>query len=431
MYLRGSKWSMSRQRKRAHPLRIFFLLALIAGAVYVNQVVVPTTPPLFIPTTTPTRSPESFLNDAAGMIQKGKINQAIETYKEAVKADPKNPATYVTLARWQVLYGDYTGAMENVQNALLLNPNHALAHAVSGWVLGKQGKYLEGQAEIKNSLELDPNSALAYAYWSEILKDQIDVGKEDYNTREKASEYSRKAMDLDSSLLEVRRARGLVLEVTGNYDEAIVEFEAAVQMNQNLADLHIALGRNYKAAGTYDKAVEEFNRAIALKPDDPEPYAEQARTYLTLGEFAKGAQLAEQAVAKNPVDPVLHGLLGTLYYKSGDYTTSLKSLALAVNGGIYDDGKQGVKVEGTPLDTSLAAINLYSRYGLALANVGDCSNALQISQKIFQVDGSDENAAYNAQVMVDTCKQQAKGGPVGQLTGTPEAPPTVAPTPKP
>ena len=75
------------------------------------------------------------------LIQKGKINQAIETYKEAVKADPRNPAVYVTLARWQVLYGDYDGAMENVQNALLLNPNHALAHAVRGWILGKQGDY--------------------------------------------------------------------------------------------------------------------------------------------------------------------------------------------------------------------------------------------------------------------------------------------------
>ena len=46
----------------------------------------------------------------------------------------------------------------------------------------------------------------------------------------------------------MHRARGLVLEVTGNYEEAIAEFEAAVAMNENLADLHMALGRNYKAA---------------------------------------------------------------------------------------------------------------------------------------------------------------------------------------
>lgn len=413
MYLRGSKWSMARRKKPANPLRILFLVALVGGALYFNQVVVPATPPLFIPTQTPTRSPESYLNDAQVLIQKGKINQAIETYKEAVKADPRNPAVYVTLARWQVLYGDYPGAMENVQNALLLNQNHALAHAVRGWILGKQGNYLEGEAEIKRSMELDPNSALAYAYLAEIYKDKIDAGKEDFNTRDQAGQLSRKAVDLDGSLLEVRRARGLVLEVTGNYDEAIKEFEAAVQMNNNLADLHISLGRNYKAVQAYDKAVEQFNIAISLKPDDPEAYAELARTYLTVGEYAKGVQLAVQAVEKSPTDATLQGLLGTLYYKSGDYKTSLKPLTLAVKGGLTDDGK---KVEGIPLDKS--AITLYSRYGLALAYTGNCGEALQVSQEINQVVPDDENATYNAQVMVDTCKQEAKG-----ITPTPSPTP--------
>ncbi len=418
MYLKGSKMSMSRRRKRSSPFRIVLLLVLVVGALYVNQIVVPATPPLFIPTPTPTRSPESFLNDAAALIQKGKINQAIETYKLAVQADPRNPAIYVTLARWQVLYGDYAGAMENVQNALLLNPNHALAHAVRGWILGKQGNFLEGEGEIKTALDLDPNSALAYAYLAENYKDRIDAGKEDLNTRDLASQVSRTAIAKDSSLLEVRRARGLVLEATGNYEEAIKEFEAAVAINANLAELHIDLGRNYKAVGIYDKAADEFNKAIALKPDDSAPYDELARTYLTIGEFAKGVQYAQQATDRDPTDPYLWGDLGTLHYKSGDYNAAAKYLRLAVNGGLSDKGD---KIQGIPLDTSLGSINLYSRYGLALANIGQCGEALQVSQKIFQIVPDDENATYNAQVMIDTCKAQADN-PSPTATETPKAP---------
>ncbi len=396
---------MQRRRKRGNPLRILVLLALVAGALYINQVVVPATPPLFIPTPTPTRSPDSFILDAQTLVQEGKINQAIETYKQAVEADPRNPAVYLTLARWQILYGDYEGGMENVQNALLLNDNNSLAHAVRGWVLGKQGNYLEGEAEIKTALELDPNSALAYAYLAEIYKDKIDAGKEDFNTRDLAAEVSRKALELDSSLFEVRRARGLVLEVTGNYEQAIVEFEAAVKMNSNLADLHLALGRNYKAVDAYDKAVEQFNMAISFKPDDPDPYAELARTYLTVGEYAKGVQLAEQAVEKDPTDPLLHSLLGTLYFRNGDYKTSLKNLRLAARGGFTDDGKP---VEGIPIENNLTAINLYSRYGIALANAGECGEALQVSQALSDTVPDDENAAYNAQVMIDTCRELAE-----------------------
>lgn len=424
---------MSRRKKPTNWLRILVLLGLVAGALYINQVVVPATPPLFIPTPTPTRSPESFLNDAQSLIQKGKINQAIEMYKEAVKADPQNPAIYVTLARWQVLYGDLPGAMENAQNALLNNSNYALAHAVRGWILGKQGNFLEGEAEIKKALDLDPNSALAYAYLSEIYKDKIEQGKEDFNTRDQVAEVSRKAVDLDSSLMEVHRARGLALEVNGKYEDAIKEFESAVQMNNNLADLHIALGRNYKAVQSYDRAVEQFNLAISLKPDDSEPYAELARTYLTAGEYAKGIQLAEQALQKSPKDPSMYSLLGTLNYKNKDYKAAIPMLRLAVKGGLAQTGDQ---VQGIPLDNSVPAVNLYTRYGLALAYTGECGEALEVAQSILKVVPDDQDAAYNAQVMVDSCKEQAAGaappaGAGGTGTVTPGVEPTVTPTKKP
>ena len=55
---------MSRRKKKANPLRLILLVALVGAALYVNQVVVPATPPLFIATPTPTRSPDSFLADA-------------------------------------------------------------------------------------------------------------------------------------------------------------------------------------------------------------------------------------------------------------------------------------------------------------------------------------------------------------------------------
>ena len=78
---------MSGRRRRSNPLRIIILVALVAGALYVNQVIVPATPPLFIPTPTPTRSPESFLLDAQALIGEGRINQAIEAYKAAASGE--------------------------------------------------------------------------------------------------------------------------------------------------------------------------------------------------------------------------------------------------------------------------------------------------------------------------------------------------------
>jgi hypothetical protein len=59
---------MKRKRRRpSSPWRILLLVILIGTGMYVNQVVVPATPPLFIPTATPTRSPESFINEAEAL----------------------------------------------------------------------------------------------------------------------------------------------------------------------------------------------------------------------------------------------------------------------------------------------------------------------------------------------------------------------------
>jgi tetratricopeptide (TPR) repeat protein len=424
MYLRGSKWSMSQRKRRSSPLRIVFLLILVAGALYVNQVVVPATPPLFIPTPTPTRAPESFLKDAQDLIGKGKINQAIEAYKEAVKADPRNPAIYVTLARWQVLYGDYDGAMENVDNALLVNPDHALAKAVKGWILGKKGEFLAGETELDASLTLDPNSALAYAFLAELYLDRINANQAELNTLDKAITASKTAQEKDPNLLEVHRVRGLVLQSTTNHEEAIKEFEAAIAMNENLADLYVSLGISYRLTDQTNKAQDTFLRAIALRPDDAVPYSELAATYLKAGEFAKGIQYAEEAVKRSPKDPFLYGLLGTMYFKVGQYSDAVTPLRLAVRGGLTAEGEQ---VTPLPLDAQDAASVAYmSRFGIALAEVGQCGEALQISQELLQKIPGDENVAYNADVMVKTCRDLADN-PKPESTGTPD----VTETPKP
>ena len=59
MYLRGSKMSLTRRRRRpSNPLWVITLLVLIAAAWYFNKTVVPTIPAMFEPTPTPTRSRE-------------------------------------------------------------------------------------------------------------------------------------------------------------------------------------------------------------------------------------------------------------------------------------------------------------------------------------------------------------------------------------
>ena len=321
------------------------------------------------------------------------------------------------LARLQVYSNAYADALSNIENALLLNPNNSTAHALRGWIKGFQGEWLEAEASMKKAIEIDPNNAVAYAYYAEVLANQSQAGAGSLGTLDKAIEMSKKAKSLAPDIIETHRARGLVLEITANYPEAVSEFEAAVALDPNIADLHMSLGRNYRFLQEYDKAVDQFNRANALNPADPLPETYISRTYSTVGEFGKAVQYAESAVKDAPSDPMMLGNLGTMYYRSKEYKNAIAPLRLAIQGGSTKDGET---VKGLSLDYGRVA-EFYYTYGLALAKTGECGEGLRISQLLQEGVPNDETAVYNAQEIITVCRQVGSETPVPEETTSPDA----------
>ncbi|HVN55805.1 MAG TPA: tetratricopeptide repeat protein [Anaerolineaceae bacterium] len=413
---------MNKRRKRSNPLTILILAALVGAGFYVNWVVVPATGPLFIPTLTPTRNPETYINEAQNYYAAGKINQAMEAYQQAIRANPSNAANYIALARLQVFSGNYQGALENAGNALVINQNNALALAVRGWAFGlmQPPDFLQAEASLTQAIELDKNNALAHAYYAEILglKDQAGQGGPD--TMDKAVAESTIALNLDPNLMEAHRARGYIQQWTGHADAAVREFQAAVAINKNIADLHLALGQSYFLLDDTTNAVNEFIQATTLNPKDPTATYMISRTYLKAGDYAKAAQYADDALKLAPESPVMNGNRGSIYYKARQYDKAIQYLSLAVRGGTT---AEGVVVKGIPLDYNQRTLEFYNRYGLALAFAGQCGESLQVSKVIQEGVPQDDVSVDNAKTMIQICE--------GTLsTQTPEAKATQKATPK-
>jgi tetratricopeptide (TPR) repeat protein len=402
MYLpRSSKWSMTRRRRRPNYFRLTLLGLILLFGYYFNQIYLPAQPNPFVPTPTPTRSPESFVTEAQALFAEGKLLPAIEAYRSAIAASPQDSTLYVALARVQVFAGQYAEAEKNAKNAILLNPNNALAHGVLAWALNFQdGKNAEAQASIQEALRLDPNNALIHAYNVEIL---INSG---FDGVQKAIDESRVALALDPNIVETHRARALLLEATTNYEEAIAEYQAAIQINPNLADLYIGLGLNYRVLQVYDEAIAAFTRANALNPANPFPDLYISRTYATIGDFAKSLQYAETAVQDRPDDPGLRGNLGVMYYRNNYWPEAIQQLGYAIYGGVTEDG---VKIEGIPLVNDFRVAEYYYTYGLALARTNQCGEALQIAQLLQTRVPADENAQFGASEINRICAENLQG----------------------
>ncbi|MBE9524865.1 MAG: hypothetical protein IMY76_07180, partial [Chloroflexi bacterium] len=176
-------------------------------------------------------------------------------------------------------------------------------------------------------------------------------------------------------------------------------------------------GYIYTALGEYNLARENFNQANALNPSDWTPEYEVSRIYFTEGEFAQAIQYAQQAVEDDPTSAVLHGNLGVMQAKNIQLEDAVKSLSLAVQGGLTENGNV---VEGLPLSYQIRIVEIYSTYGLSLARLNRCSEAIPIFQTMLSVVRDNEIAVYNANVGLELCQANIDALPEGEeVTPTP------------
>jgi tetratricopeptide (TPR) repeat protein len=393
-----------RSRRRSGPGRIAFLVLCILAVLYIDRFVIPSSTAFFEPTPTPTQSPESFANQAQELFTAGKLRPAIEAYQQAIRTNPENRSYYVEMARIQVWVGLCKEAQESAERALVGNDGYALAHAVRGWALNCLEDYLQAEGAVSTALELDPNNALAHAYQAEILINKHSSNQGSLGDLDKAIEESRIAYSLAPNLLEALRARGYVLWQTGNHEESIDMYKAALNINKNISDLYLQLGYNYKALELNTEAAEYFERANALNPSDPIPDLELSRVYGQVGDFGKAVQYAENAVKDDPENAFRYGNLGMWYYKNEELDKAIDVLKLVIEGGTSGDG---VVVEGVPLDYGWMA-SYYTYYGLALARVSPnrCSEAVPVFQALIEGVPEDAISQENAIYGLDLCGEK-------------------------
>lgn len=81
---------MRQPRRYTNFWRLLVLILIAAFLFYVNRVVEPLSPTLFLPSPTPTTSPENFISQAESLASQGKYSQALQQYQQALQADPRN-----------------------------------------------------------------------------------------------------------------------------------------------------------------------------------------------------------------------------------------------------------------------------------------------------------------------------------------------------
>jgi tetratricopeptide (TPR) repeat protein len=69
----------------------------------------------------------------------------------------------------------------------------------------------------------------------------------------------------------------------GDYQQAIKDFDRAIELDPKLAGAYWGRGKTYHEVGDYQQAIKDYDRAIALNPKLRGAYWSRGKTYQELG----------------------------------------------------------------------------------------------------------------------------------------------------
>ncbi|MCL4562373.1 MAG: tetratricopeptide repeat protein [Chloroflexi bacterium] len=429
--------------------------------------------PFFSPTATPTRTTESYEQEADTYFQLGKLDCeqgrqdcAIGAYQNAARLDPNNAELWARLARVQtyssrMLTTDeerlqrLKEALTSIDKAAKLAPDDSNVHAIRAFVLDwlassvllskdETTAYLaEAETEANQAIRFDQNNALALAFFAEVQVDQAKWLQ--------AQKTIQQALDRDPNSMDVRRVNGYVLEWLGEYEQSVAEYEKAAEITPNLTFLYIQIGIGYRnlhdkkllipdeqAAQQYlDKALEAFTKAVNINlhqvVKDPIPYLEIAKTYTQVGEFFSAVRNVRKALEISPTNPDVYARLGLVYHQSRNYEGEIPAFQCALEGCTPDvsckvrddcgDGDPNITI--SPIGLTDSTVVYYYTYGsvlAALSKAGDqrCTKAEQIFAKLKAAYPPDAYFMGIVQAGEGICSKEASStqSATGQPAGT-------------
>ncbi|WP_377477818.1 MAG: tetratricopeptide repeat protein [Microcoleus anatoxicus] len=225
------------------------------------------------------------------------LKEAISAYSRAIELNP-NVYNYENLEEALVQQGSVLtqqgkidGAIESYRQAIAISHNLAEAHHRLGNALVEKGKIDEALESYQQAIATKPNWVQAHLSLGNALFQQYKL--------ELAIESYKQAITLDSHSAEAHFRLGNSLLEQSQFDEARESYEQALNLEPNWAELHFRLGNTFLLQGNYRDALACHRKALTLNPNwEKDSYFSLGYCLLDNPQHLEGVlQIYEQALS--------------------------------------------------------------------------------------------------------------------------------------
>jgi Tfp pilus assembly protein PilF len=112
--------------------------------------------------------------------------------------------------------------------------------------------------------------------------------------------------------------RGNAYKDLGNYSQAIVDYDKAIELDRTIAEAYFRRGNAYIALGNEKQAIEDYDRAIEINPTVAEFYINRADIYAAHGNEKQAIEDAKRAIEINPTIAEAYIIRGNAYKGIGN-----------------------------------------------------------------------------------------------------------------
>lgn len=137
-----------------------------------------------------------------------------------------------------------------------------------------------------------------------------------------------KAIELNPQDADAYSSRGNAYYMKGDHDQAFEDYNKALVLDQTLPHVYINRGNIYYEEGERDQAIIDFNRAIQVSPQYAPAYYRRGRFYASAyydyknrndGDYDRAMRDFNKAIRLNPRYAEAYNDRGYLYYYKGNY----------------------------------------------------------------------------------------------------------------
>jgi tetratricopeptide (TPR) repeat protein len=202
----------------------------------------------------------SPLNQARECYIRGDYKKALQIADSLTQNEPDNMAAIKLQGLCNYKLGNWVAAFHYIQIACRNDSTDTATISARAYLLFEMRQPQLALKDYKYVLSVNPKSAYVLNSMSEIYYTMHNIDSALY--------YANQAIDVDTNYVISYCNKAIILSDKGFDQQALQNFNKAIQKGYNSAEVYFGRGISYKKMNDLNLAKADFSRAIKLRPDD-------------------------------------------------------------------------------------------------------------------------------------------------------------------